>query len=315
MEISIMKKKTNEKTNNLIVKSLFIAAFAMAFGLGFLANGTVSYADESEVISEAAPAEAVQPDAAAVIPEDAAAYEVSQPFTVNKFEAPTTMYTTDRINVREGAGVEYNPIGLFDWGESITVTGVTNNGWYEVSTGDSLGYVLGEYVSAEVPSIPYLFVGDSRTVQLGMAVGSGDKAYVAKVGEGYNWFKNTAMSQINENAGNGTTMVINFGVNDLANASKYINLVNSNIDAWTAQGITVYYAAVTPVGNCSTVSNDQIEKFNSKLQSGLDPRIKWIDGYSYLKNNGFSASDGLHYNRSTYKNLYSYYMSVIGTDV
>ena len=159
--------------------------------------------------------------------------------------------------------------------------------------------------------MPFLFVGDSRTVQLKTAVGSTDKAYVAKVGEGYSWFKNTALPQIPNYAGNGTTMIINFGVNDLANASKYIKLVNSNIDAWTEAGIKVYYAAVTPVKNCKTVSNDQIERFNAKLKSQLDPRVTWIDGYSYLKQNGFSTGDGLHYNNSTYKSLYSYYMSVI----
>ncbi|WP_207667197.1 SGNH/GDSL hydrolase family protein [Butyrivibrio sp. X503] len=315
-----MKKKTNEKTNNLIAKSPFVAAFAMIFALGFLANGTVCIAEETPeaapVETTEAPATEQQPDApVAEQPEDAAAYEVSTPFTVTKLETPVTMYVTETVNVRDGAGTQYNPIGKLGWGNCVSVTGTTDNGWYEISYNDTVAYIIGNYVSQNLPGIPYLFVGDSRTVQLQMAVGSNDKAYVAKVGEGYNWFKNTAMPQIQASAGAGTTMVINFGVNDLANASKYIKLVNSNIDAWEAQGITVYYAAVTPVGDCSTVSNDQIEKFNARLKAELDPRIKWIDGYSFLKQNGFSASDGLHYNRSTYKNLYSYYMSVIGTDV
>jgi hypothetical protein len=163
----------------------------------------------------------------------------------------------------------------------------------------------------ELPSTPLVFVGDSRTVQMQKAVGSTDKAFIAKIGEGYSWFKNTALSEIPSYAGTGTTMIINFGVNDLANASKYIQLVNSNIDAWTEAGITVYYAAVTPVGNCSSVSNAQIENFNARLQSELDPRVQWLDGYTYLTQTGFSTADGLHYNNDTYRSLYSYYMSVI----
>ena len=163
--------------------------------------------------------------------------------------------------------------------------------------------------------MPYLFVGDSRTVQLEMAVGDTDKAYIAKVGEGYSWFKNTALAEIQEYAGNGTTMIINFGLNDLANASKYISLINSYIDVWDAAGITVYYSSVTPVGSYPTVTNAQIEKFNSRLQSELDSRIKWIDSYSYLTQTGFNTADGLHYDKSTYQNLYSYYMSVVATDV
>ena len=237
--------------------------------------------------------------------------EQVDPTAVVPYEAPADMYATATVNVRSGAGTEFEKIGKLAWGTPIKVSGETGNGWYEVAYKDGLGYVSKEYVSTAIPGVPFLFVGDSRTVQMKTAVGSTDKAYVAKVGEGYSWFKNTALPQIPNYAGNGTTMIINFGVNDLANASKYIKLVNSNIDAWTAAGIKVYYAAVTPVKNCKTVSNDQIERFNAKLKSQLDPRITWIDGYSYLKQNGFSTGDGLHYNNSTYKSLYSYYMSVI----
>ena len=235
------------------------------------------------------------------------------PYSITDYETPVTMYASDTVNVRAGAGTDYDKIGKLSWGSAVQVIGATDNGWYEISYNDNLGFVMGDFFTEGLPGVPYLFVGDSRTVQLKMAVGSTDKAYVAKVGEGYNWFKNTALSEISETAGNGTVMVINFGVNDLGNASKYIKLVNSNIDAWTEAGITVYYAAVTPVGSSARVTNDQIESFNSRLKNELDPRIQWIDGYTFLQQNGFNASDGLHYDKTTYKNLYSYYMSVMTT--
>lgn len=232
-------------------------------------------------------------------------------FTVTEYEAPVTMYTSDTVNVRSGAGTDYDKIGKLRWGSETQVTGETDNGWYEVAFGDTTAFIIGDYMVTELPSTPLVFVGDSRTVQMQKAVGSTDKAFIAKIGEGYSWFKNTALSEIPSYAGTGTTMIINFGVNDLANASKYIQLVNSNIDAWTEAGITVYYAAVTPVGNCSSVSNAQIENFNARLQSELDPRVQWLDGYTYLTQTGFSTADGLHYNNDTYRSLYSYYMSVI----
>jgi len=235
------------------------------------------------------------------------------PYSITDYETPVTMYASDTVNVRAGAGTDYDKIGKLSWGSAVQVIGATDNGWYEISYNDNLGFVMGDFFTEGLPGVPYLFVGDSRTVQLKMAVGSTDKAYVAKVGEGYNWFKNTALSEISETAGNGTVMVINFGVNDLGNASKYIKLVNSNIDAWIEAGITVYYAAVTPVGSSARVTNDQIESFNSRLKNELDPRIQWIDGYTFLQQNGFNASDGLHYDKTTYKNLYSYYMSVMTT--
>ncbi len=232
-------------------------------------------------------------------------------YVVTKFDTQMLMYASDTVNVRAGAGTEYDRLGKVAWGTQITVTGVTDNGWYEVLFKDMFGYIRGDYVVSEMPGIPYLFVGDSRTVQLEMAIGSTDKAYIAKVGEGYSYFKNVALSQIQQYAGSGTKMIINFGVNDLSNASKYIALVNSYIDVWENAGVTVYYSAVTPVGSSASVTNAQIEAFNAKLQEGLDSRVHWIDSYSYLSQTGFDSSDGLHYSKSTYKNLYSYYMSVL----
>ncbi|MCR5669715.1 MAG: SH3 domain-containing protein [Butyrivibrio sp.] len=236
-------------------------------------------------------------------------------FTVTEYELPIIMYTRDTVNVRSGAGTDYDKLGKLSWGSETQVTGETDNGWYEVNFKDTTAFIKGEYMANELPGIPYLFVGDSRTVQLKMAVGTSDKAYIAQVGEGYSYFKNTAVPAISSYAGKGTTMIINFGVNDLGNASKYIKLVNNNIDTWTNAGITVYYAAVTPVGDCASVSNDQIESFNAKLKAELDPRVNWLDGYSYLSEAGFSTGDGLHYNKDTYKNLYSYYMSAINTEI
>ena len=233
-------------------------------------------------------------------------------FTVTEYDTVAKMFASDTVNVRSGAGTDYDKLGKVTWGTEISVTGVTDNGWFEVLYNDLIGYIRGDYMVSEMPGVPFLFVGDSRTVQLQNAVGSTDKAYIAKIGEGYSYFKNTALPAIPEYAGQGTVMIINFGVNDLANANKYIKLVNSNIDAWTSAGITVYYASVTPVGSaCASVSNAQIESFNNKLKEGLDPRVQWIDSYSYLSQVGFSSSDGLHYSKDTYKNLYAYYVSVI----
>ncbi len=233
------------------------------------------------------------------------------PYTVTKFDTVYTLYASDTVNVRAGAGTEYDKVGRVNWGSAVEVTGVTDNGWFEVLYNGVNAFIRGDYIVSEMPGIPYLFVGDSRTVQMQMAVGSTDKAYIAKIGEGYSYFRDVAIPAIMQNAGQGTTMIINFGVNDLANAKKYANLVNANIDTWVNAGITVYYSSVTPVGSNASVSNSQIESFNATLKDNLDPRVNWIDSYSYLSQAGFGSSDGLHYNKDTYKSLYAFYMSVI----
>ncbi|MBO4458392.1 MAG: SH3 domain-containing protein [Butyrivibrio sp.] len=313
-----MNKKDSKKKNLILLSALFATALTVC-GAGS-APVQVSATDIEAAASEALTAPVIPEESAAaassqvIVDPNAASSQVSiDPNVVNYYETPENLFTTDTVNIRTGAGTDYEKIGKLKWGTPITVTGETGSGWYEISYNDGIGYINSKFASTALPGIPYLFVGDSRTVQMQVAVGSTDKAYVAKIGEGYNWFKNNALGKIPQYAGNGTTMIINFGVNDIANASKYIKLVNNNIDAWTQAGITVYYAAVTPVGKCQTVSNDQIERFNAKLKAGLDPRVNWLDGYSYLKQNGYYTSDGLHYNNATYKSLYSYYMSVIGT--
>ncbi len=240
-----------------------------------------------------------------------AATDPALPYTITKFDTVYTLYASDTVNVRAGAGTEYEKVGRVSWGTPVQITGVTDNGWFEVLYNEAQAFIRGDYIVSEMPGIPYLFVGDSRTVQMQMAVGSTDKAYIAKVGEGYTYFRDVAIPAISQYAGQGTAMIINFGVNDLSNAKKYVNLVNANIDAWTNAGITVYYSAVTPVGAGASVSNAQIEAFNVTLRDNLDPRVTWIDSYAYLSQAGFSSSDGLHYNKETYKSLYSYYMAVL----
>ena len=239
--------------------------------------------------------------------------ETKTQFTVTSYQESKTMYTSDRVNIRSGAGTDYDIMTTISSRQTITVIGETNNGWYQVEYNGTTGYIMSDYVVSELPGTKYVFVGDSRTVGMGNAIGGSDNAYIAKVGSGYSWFSSTAINQIMDYAGPGTSLVINFGVNDLANASKYIELINSYIDEWEAAGITVYYASVNPVGS-TTVTNEQIAEFNATMKAGLDSRITWIDSYSYLMTNGYGTSDGLHYTSSTYQAIYNYYISAIAAN-
>ncbi len=230
-------------------------------------------------------------------------------YTINVFEENETYYANTRVNVRSGAGTEYDKLGTINRGADIIVTGETDNGWYQVIYNNKAGYISEDYLQTKAPGTSYIFAGDSRTVQMNQAVGSQGSKWIAQVGEGYNFFANTAVPPIDESIGDGTVLIINFGVNDLYNVDKYISLVNSKIDSWEKAGATVYYAAVVPVSDYPTITNADIENFNSQLKSGLDSRVGWLDGYSYLASCGFNTNDGLHYDKTTYKNLYSFYMN------
>ncbi len=230
-------------------------------------------------------------------------------YTVNVFDGNETYYANTLVNVRSGAGTGYDKLGTIGRGTDITVTGLTDNGWYQVLYDGVAGYISAEYLQTSAPGTAYIFAGDSRTVQMNMAVGTNGNKWIAQVGEGYKYFAGTAVPQIDAGIGEGTVVIINFGVNDLYNVDKYVSLVNSKIDSWISAGATVYYAAVVPVSNYPTITNADIESFNAKLKSGLDSRVGWLDGYTYLTTCGFNTNDGLHYDAATYKNLYSFYMS------
>ena len=74
-------------------------------------------------------------------------------FTVTQYETPVTMYTSDTVNVRNGAGKDYDKVGKLKWGTETTVYGETDNGWYEVVYDDATAFIMGDYMVTELPSI------------------------------------------------------------------------------------------------------------------------------------------------------------------
>ena len=232
-------------------------------------------------------------------------------YKINVFDKEKNYYSNDRVNIRKGAGTDFDRLTTIKRDTMVTVLGETDNGWYQVKYNDEVGYIKSDYLQEQEPGIEYIFAGDSRTVQMSQAVNKVDFAWIAKVGEGYSYFSNEAVPQIDAQAGAGSVIIINYGVNDLYNAEKYIKLINKKVDSWISAGATVYYAAVTPVSNYPTITNSDIEAFNTEMKNGLDSRIGWLDGYSYLQNKGFSTGDGLHYNSDTYKSLYTYYINQV----
>ena len=63
----------------------------------------------------------------------------------------STMYTTDRLNLRKGAGTSYSVITTLDKGVAVTVHS-SSNGWSKVSVNGMTGYVSSSYLSSTKPS-------------------------------------------------------------------------------------------------------------------------------------------------------------------
>ena len=152
-------------------------------------------------------------------------------------------------------------------------------------------------------------VGDSRMVGLcSYKWYKNDKGTcIAKVGEGYKWLVNTAIGEVNKvNATKRKNIVINLGVNDLGNADKYVSKYKELINgAWKDSNI--FIVSVNPTKGKYNNLNSGIDTMNNKYKNFAKSykNVTYCDTVTFLRNNGFGSSDGLHYNEDTSKIIYS----------
>jgi len=101
--------------------------------------------------------------------------------------------------------------------------------------------------------------------------------------------------------------LILMGVNDLSNINNYISYLNSKASTWTSNGANVYFVSVNPTNGSYSHMTNRINSFNNQIRS-LNG-VKYIDTNSYLNSVGFTATDGLHYDKATYKKIYDHVVS------
>lgn len=154
-----------------------------------------------------------------------------------------------------------------------------------------------------------IFVGDSRTEGMRDAIGENDKTkFICKIGKGLAWLKSTAYSQLKDMCDKYPDyyVVFNFGINDLG-VESYISYYKDTI----AKNIKnkIIHMSINPIDADKAkkagyqVTTSDIENFNKRYKEYAGSA--YLDTYSYLKSNGFSASDGIHYNNDTYKKIYN----------
>lgn len=180
------------------------------------------------------------------------------------------------------------------------LTNCMQDGWYLDETGKSAGR--------------FLFVGDSRMVGMEAAMNASeqttDTKYIARVGMGYYWLNSTAGTELKKQlqARPNLKVVFALGVNDLGNINSYVAYYKQLMREFP--DTKFYFFSVNPVNEAKEaqygyrVKNTQIEAFNQVLSREMGSR--YVDSYTYLKTNGFSTVDGLHYTTATYRKLRSY---------
>lgn len=151
-----------------------------------------------------------------------------------------------------------------------------------------------------------VFVGDSRTVGMKQSVGSNTDVWSCKSSMGLDWMKSTGIPNVDNQVTQGSKLVILMGVNDLYHVDSYISYINNLASTVSSRGAKVYFVSVNPTSRASDYLNKDIDSFNNKMKSGLSNKVKYIDTNSYLKANGFTSNDGVHYSADTYKKIYTY---------
>lgn len=171
------------------------------------------------------------------------------------------------------------------------------------------------------------FVGDSRTVGMQYAVGgrkSSNVNFIAMAGKGLNWLKDTGYNELIKSVSRcdkkeTKAVVFNFGVNDLANITNYLQYMKEIAPTLRKYNCKLYYMSVNPVNSamCSYRSEKNVENFNYYIRynlcSGENAYYKYINCCSYLQYNGWISRDkvgggydGLHYSHNTYFRIYDY---------
>lgn len=198
-----------------------------------------------------------------------------------------------------------------------------------------------------------IIVGDSRTYNMSQWISTNNcTLYVAKNGQGYNWFEEEAINKVNKLVKAGDSIVIWLGVNDYYQDihgqdcwkaySEKINNLSAN--EWSDCKIYVasvgyvdrnrmieYYGKVSRTNSARLAGNKKIKgikEFNERLQKGLSKNITWLDTYevigidhgdsTYIPKNiwatrGNGEKDGLHYGQEKTKEVYDFFVkSTIG---
>lgn len=163
-----------------------------------------------------------------------------------------------------------------------------------------------------------LIIGDSRTEGMCKSCNAcTDAEYIAKGSMGYDWFANTAVSEANKKIKNKNyNILILMGVNGAGSdgtneAKKYFDKISKLAkNEWKDQNII--FISVNPVNdNGDTLTYmSGVNSFNKKIKSEIESakisNFKYCDTASKLTNDDInSGEDGLHYDCTTYKKIYS----------
>ena len=209
-------------------------------------------------------------------------------------------------------------------GAMLTQQWVAGNRYYVGANGAMMkdcivdGYYLDAQGRKTVKAFSgdYIFVGDSRTEGMRMAIAPKNSMYIAKVSMGYSWLRSTAGVELQQylQVNPDVTVILAFGVNDLDNIGNYINYYKMLIAKFPKTKF--YVMSVNPINEARAAAygyklkNSQIVAFNKRMRLEMGKEM-FLNVYKYLNKKGFETSDGVHYPLSEYRDIYNFVIQKI----
>ena len=186
------------------------------------------------------------------------------------------------------------------------------------------------------------FVGDSRTEHLKNYFGKQMERtkFISESYKGYEWFIRrgggydqliSALKKAKKTKKK-NAVIFCLGVNDLHNIDDYIAFYKSKASELKKQNCDLFVMSVNPFspkqrsrfklkntpGYEEKRTLSLVNTFNNKLKNELGGKYRYLDVNSYLYKIGFcykagsnKVPDGLHYTKTTYRNILSYTFSLI----
>ena len=181
-------------------------------------------------------------------------------------------------------------------------------------------------------------VGDSRTMYMKKHVGEQVRktTFIYKNGGGLTWFKQHGYKRLLKSVrkhrkyakktGKPMAVVLNFGVNNLTMAGRYVPYYRSIARKLIKMGCRLFVMSVNPYDPVRARANGYLNipaaasavvSFNRTLKAGTKKYYTWINTYDYLMKTGWvtgggiPGGDGLHYMKPTSEKIYNYMIRAI----
>lgn len=230
-------------------------------------------------------------------------------------------FQTDYDNAKEEEN--FDDVETPDWSNSIIYNPVDNNTDNDTSNdGNSSNNNdtnsdnnSSDHNDTNSENRTNIFIGDSRCIGIQNALDSVERAksqWICKTSEGYKWLTETAISVLDKKIKSDKkyNIIINLGVNDLYNTSKYFNYFNTLTKDEKYKNCKFIIVSVNPINdelakqNNYTIKNSSVVTFNNKLKTELISNITYCNVYDKIKDK-FKTTDGIHYMPDTSELIYN----------